>query len=278
LYGNATIRRRPAFLNGEYRDTGWWSYFPYALLVKTPVTLLCMALAGLVLCVRRTDWAHLVLTPGLFLAVAMAGPIQIGLRHVLVVYPFMLLLAGAAAAALVAHVRSRWLVAIVVLAAVELASAGPHYLAFGNLFVGGPARLHEHLLDSNLDWGQDLKALGNFMRERAIERVNLCYFGTADPEYYGIHCTHLPGAPFFAESEARLPELPGFVAVSATHLHGAQFIPSWRGFYAPLLARQPEAVLGHSIYVYWVEAPWWDPAVFGGGYPPPASVPALPMD
>ena len=133
----------------------------------------------------------------------------------------------------------------------------PHYLAFFNRFVGGPRHGQEYLVDSSLDWGQDLKGLKRWMDKNNVQHINLSYFGTADPGYYKINCTHLPGAPFFAEQFVKGPELPGYVAVSATNLRGVYFDERWRDFYKPLLEMEPVAVIGYSIYVYRVERPWW---------------------
>ena len=94
------------------------------------------------------------------------------------------------------------------------------------------------------------------MGENDVARINLSYFGTANPAYYGIDCTHLPGAPFFVP-KPKMPDLPGYVAISVTNLHGVYFTPRMREFYAPLIDRQPVTTIGHSIHVYWVEEPWW---------------------
>ena len=142
-------------------------------------------------------------------------------------------------------------------AVIEFALVCPHYLAFFNQFAGGPQNGHKYLIDSNLDWGQDLKGLKRWMDEHDVRHINLSYFGTADAAYYGIDCTHLPGAPFFDEKLIGSPRLPGYVAVSVTNLRGLYFSESARDLYKPLLDTKPAAVIGYSIYVYWVDRPWW---------------------
>ena len=89
-----------------------------------------------------------------------------------------------------------------------------------------------------------------------MERINLSYFGTALPAYYGIECDYLPGSPFFV-ARPKMPQLPGWVAVSVTNLHAVYLGPDERRFYAPLLEREPDATIGHSIHVYRIEEPWW---------------------
>jgi tetratricopeptide (TPR) repeat protein len=91
-----------------------------------------------------------------------------------------------------------------------------------------------------------------------VTDVNLAYFGTADPAYYGIDYTPLPAATpsFVLSSIARpweKPKLPGYVAVGATVLSGVYLEPRWRLFYQNLRQENPVAVLGNSVYVYWLE-------------------------
>ena len=62
----------------------------------------------------------------------------------------------------------------------------PHYLSFFNILAGGPKNGHNYLIDSNIDWGQDLVLLKEYMDKKGIETVNLAYFGRVDPSIYGI--------------------------------------------------------------------------------------------
>ncbi len=259
----AKAQKRGGFLAGRYRTEGWWYYFPFAFLIKTPVPIIGLFLAGLFLCRTRrgnflNDDLYAWLTILGFLGPAMTAKLNIGLRHILPVYPFVLLVAGKTVAELW-NAKRRMLQgllgALCLLAVVEVAWVYPHYLAFFNWFVGGPRHGYEYLVDSSLDWGQDLKGLKRWMDENNVRHINLSYFGTADPAYYKIDCTYLLGAPFFAEQSVKPPQLPGFIAVSATNLRGPYFVERWRGYYAPLLEMEPVAVIGYSIYVYRVEQP-----------------------
>jgi hypothetical protein len=248
-----------------YSLTGWWYFFPFAFLIKTPVSIILLFLGGLTLCVARParffqDDLYMLLPIVGFLGPAMTAKLNVGLRHILPIYPFVLLVAAKAAAELWNSQRrpvQGLLGGLYLFAFVEVALVYPHYLAFFNRFVGGPRNGYEYLLDSNLDWGQDLKGLKAWMDRNHVSHINLSYFGTAAPSYYKIDCTHLPGAPFFAEDRVGSPQLPGYVAVSATNLRGVYFNRAWREFYAPLLRIKPAAVIGYSIYVYPVQQPWW---------------------
>jgi hypothetical protein len=263
LLGQVKAQKRSGFLAGSYSLDGWWYFFPLAFLIKTPISLILLLLAGLVLCVVRwrrfLDRGLYALLPLLtFLATAMMMKLNIGVRHILPIQPFVLLLAGTAVAELCASrvkpFRLLW-GAVCLMAIAEFAWICPHYLAFFNQFVGGPRNGHKYLVDSNLDWGQDLKGLKDWMDGHGVEHINLSYFGTADPAYYKIDCTYLPGGPFFADRLVKSPDLPGYVAVSVTNLRGVYFAETSRSIYHKLLLADPVAIIGYSIYVYRLQAP-----------------------
>jgi hypothetical protein len=198
LFGQARAQQRPAYLGGSVRAGGWWFYFPAAFLIKTPLLVLALAAGGLAYLVGRwkRTWPtllFLVLPAAAFLATSMTASINIGLRHILPVYPFVLLATGSAFAWLMERKRL-WLAgAVLGVALLESLSVYPDPLTFFNRLVGGPVHGHEYLVDSNLDWGQDLAGLKRWMDREGVDHVNLSYFGTADPAYYGIACTHLTG-------------------------------------------------------------------------------------
>ena len=267
LYANTSVRQLPGFLAGRISDDGWWSYFPMAFLLKTPTALILIVAAGAVTLYRRRrmlalhDVAFVVLPIVVFMGAAMWSGINVGLRHILPVYPFAILLAGLAGAELVRFpkvLRITALAAVAIVWAGEYSAAYPHTLTFFNYAAGGPNNGYHYLSDSNLGWGQSLKPLKTWMERHRVTHVNLAYFGQADPAYYGINCTHLPGAPSFATELIARPKLPGYVAISATTLTGVYAPPWWRLFYAAFRDLQPVAIIGNSIRVYWVDD-WPEP-------------------
>ena len=136
--------------------------------------------------------------------------------------------------------------------AVDAAMAHPHYIAYFNQLIGDPDSAIDYLADSNLDWGQELRHLDDYLRDESIGGVYLSYFGNADPEAYGIR--YLP--VYFKTSRERRgdPSLDlrgesrALLAVSATHLQGV-YQPGPEAF-AWLTTRQPEAILGRSVFLF----------------------------
>jgi hypothetical protein len=257
---------RSTFLAGRLSEDGFPYYFLATFLFKTPIPLL--VLAGLaVLRIPRLPprmaafiWAPVAIYVGL----TVGRGLQIGHRHLLPVLPFLLVAAGEAAAAL-----ARWRrpvgVALVGLLGAWYALGTlrnhPHHLAYFNEIAGGPANGWTLLVDSNLDWGQDLKRLKTWMTERGVGKVKLSYFGSADPAYYGIDCERLPG--YSAPHPPRVTReiRPGdVVAVSATNLQGVYLDPEDRGLMERLRRLEPVGRAGHSILIYRPDFVWPPPA------------------
>jgi hypothetical protein len=260
---------RPAFLMGEYSETGWHRYFLMTFALKTPLPLLVLGLAALILAVRaggpdRRAWLFVWLPFALYFTMAMTRSINIGHRHLLPIYPFLFVAVGACVRAVAEAVRNRRrglalgaLAALVGWYAIGTLRLHPHYLAYFNELAGGPANGYRYLVDSNLDWGQDLIGLRDFMKRTGVPRLKLLYFGTADPAYYGVSCDRLPGyqppPPSTLVHEVRPGDL---VAVSATHLQGLYLEPPVRALAEKLRAQRPLAVIGYALFVYRAEFVW----------------------
>ena len=259
---------RPAFLMGEYGETGWRHYFLVTFAVKTPIPLLLLGAAGLGLAVRgAAGWRResFVWVPfTLYFLMAVSRTINIGHRHLLPVYPFLFVAAGRAAAWLwnrgpASRLRAGRAAVVALLGwyAAGTLRVHPHYLAYFNELAGGPANGYKYLVDSNLDWGQDLIGLRVYMEKNAVPRLKLLYFGTADPGYYGIACDRLPGYQPPPPSTLVREVNPGdIVAVSATHLQGVYLDPEVRALTEKLRARRPLAVIGHTIFIYRADFAW----------------------
>lgn len=255
---SATTQVNAGFLAGRYSADGWWYYFPVAFLIKTPIALLALFAGGLVAFLRRRSRLGLVnesfvLIPlAAYLAFAMASGFNIGIRHILPIYPFVILIATAAVASLATVRAGRVAVAgLAVAGVVEFAGVYPYTLTFFNQLVGGPDNGYRYLTDSNLSWGQSLKALKRWLDEHGVDRINLAYFGQADPAYYGVHATYLPGGEF--DDRLEKPALPGYVAISPTILSGVYATPALRLFYQPFRDLEPVAIVANSLRIYRVD-------------------------
>ena len=258
LYGLAytldSANARGAFLLGEISTTGFWYYFPVAMAVKTPLAILAATVTALVLALinrgrrglRRQGWAAVCLSIPvvLYLLVALRSNLNIGLRHVLPVYPLVYI------AIAVTLRRYRWAtMSVVLVLAVESLSVYPNYIPYFNVAAGGSRGGIRVLCDSNLDWGQDLKALAAWQQDHPDKLLYLSYFGTADPSAYGIKYVNC-GAGYIFQLDKYMPGKPGVIAVSATHLQGMYIPPDLQWFYRALRTQQPIDVLGGTIYLY----------------------------
>ncbi|MEM7334634.1 MAG: phospholipid carrier-dependent glycosyltransferase [Chloroflexota bacterium] len=268
--GGRLQKSTPAFMLGNYSDSGWWSYFLVAFGVKTPLATLLLIGMGLFLTGRRWigekktavslfDTAAL-LVPSLgFFAIALTTDINLGYRQILPVVPFLIIWAVRELT-----ISNRPITQSpnhpIILTLFLLFTAVfnfPHYLPFFNIFAGGPSNGYRTLVDSNIDWGQDLPLLKEWMDENGVSRVWLSYFGEARPDYYGINYVGLDSFPprlMHPDTRPFYPEQPaaGIYAISATTLQGVHFANHEQFVY--FQAQAPIAKLGHSIFLYLVEA------------------------
>jgi hypothetical protein len=268
LYGLSAVAEHNAgghnsYLLGMRSETGWWYYFPVVFAVKSTMAALAAALlllaAGLWQAWRR-EWISpmalgLALPPLLYFVFSMTSGINIGMRHILPVYPFLYV---GLAAWLASPPRRRAgvyvLAALTALQIGECARITPDYLAFFNELAGGPGRGPEYLVDSNIDWGQDVKKLGLWLDAHAgNRRARVYYFGNAQMRYYGIDEMGYP-KPLDRKGWEEIDE---FCVANVTPLEGV-YVPL--NDLAPLRLREPVAKIGWSMYVYDLRKPKSAPA------------------
>ena len=267
LYTHASTQVRDSYLMGQFSATGWWYYFPVAMVIKTPLpTLAAMTLSACwgILLLRRSrpspEFIWTAICPLVFiliyLALAVRTNLNIGMRHMLPIYPPMAVLCGLAAAQGWSLGR-RWLragiVVLPVLLAIVAVRAWPNYIPYMNALAGDDVgRLH-WLGDSNLDWGQDLQTLAQWRATHPEGVLYFCYFGNVDPERYEIAYEPIVGTLHPRDREvlayARMTQT-GYVAVSASQLQGIYLPPADRAFFRRLLRTPPVAVIGGSIFVW----------------------------
>jgi 4-amino-4-deoxy-L-arabinose transferase-like glycosyltransferase len=240
-------------LLGERIRQGRWYFFPVALAVKTPVPFLLLAVFGTVALARSAAagrrWAEAapVAASVAILIAALPSNITIGVRHVLPIYGPLAVLAGAGARALWLR-RSMFPFGAVIVVAligwqlVESARADGQFLSYFNQLAGAhPERV---LIDSDLDWGQDLDHLADTLRARGIKKVAVSIYTKADLEQHGL--------PEFTELEPNTP-VTGWVAISAFRLYLGYLGDSPFDDFAWLRRYSPVATIGNSIYLYHIE-------------------------
>lgn len=265
LYGQAYVlkhsQKRWAFLDGSYSEEGWWWFFPYSFLLKTsPWLFVVVALAIAAAAASRPSpskkrpienpWrssfyrtAPLWVLLGVYWVTAVTSSINIGHRHILVTYPALFILCGGAVWWFEKGRKSAWawLLGVSLLGyAAEAVWAWPHYLAYFNPLSGGSAQGYRRLVDSSLDWGQDLPGLRNWLESRGLNDpsgtpVYLSYFGTGSPAWHGIKARRLQGYIDIDLHEPRpVVELRGgYYCVSASMLAMVLSEPRgpWSTFY-----------------------------------------------
>jgi hypothetical protein len=256
--GLAALRGKEAnghkgYLLGQIRLTGWWYFFPVALVVKTTLPFLFLIVAG-IFYLGKSAWLERnwiagapVIAALALLLVSMPSHINIGLRHILPIYPLLALIGGVSACRLWNNAKPKHigLAIVLILLAWHVTSsirAHPDYLAYFNEVAGQhPERI---LIDSDLDWGQDLLRLSPALKQRHVEEVSIAYAGSPELD---LHQFGLP--PF----RVLAPHQPtsGWIAISLLRLKiGGLGFPD-DGFWW-LEAYKPVCLVGQSIRLYYV--------------------------
>jgi hypothetical protein len=265
LYGLAdvgiTAEFSRTYLLGTIYPHGKWFYFPVAFAIKSTITLLLLLLlVPIMIAVRRNafqrELVFLTLPAAIYLVVGMTSGMNIGIRHILPIYPFLVILAGWAAWQLIKF-RRYCVYAIGVLFLFDIVSSVrsfPVYLAYSNELWGGPANTYKYLTDSNVDWGQQLKAVKKYLDGRHVDHCWFAYFAevVADPVYYGIPCKPLTTiASVWLQPSIDIPAtIDGPVLISAGVLSGYEFGPGSLNPYDQFQRIRPTAVIEHGVFVY----------------------------
>lgn len=259
IFSSATL---PTVIFGKYYPSAQWFYFPAVFLVKSTLAflLLCCAVPfGIAVAGGkfRRETLFLVIPAGFYLLVAMSSRINYGVRHLLPMFPFLIILVSVAAWNLGA--RHRAIAAIVAILVVGHAASSlcafPNYIPYSNELWGGPAKTHEILADSNVDWGQGLVAMKQYIDQHQVKNCWFAYFGAliVDVSYYGIPCKPLPTAfsdLIQMQTPAVPPRVDGPVFFSATEITRTFWKADWVNPYDAFQRIPPTALIADSILVY----------------------------
>jgi 4-amino-4-deoxy-L-arabinose transferase-like glycosyltransferase len=267
LFGFADVAITPqhfsSYLFGKVYPHGRWFYFPAAFLIKSTIgVLLLLLFFPVAIALQRTsqrrEFLFLAVPAAVYFLAAMGSDFNIGIRHILPIYPFLLILAAYAAWSLghssFGRSGNAWIYvvsALVLFHIVSSAHAFPNYLPYANEIWGGPANTYKFLTDSNVDWGQQLKLTKKYLDERGIQDCWFDYFGrmAADPGYYQIPCKTLPqrlGPPV----ENMPARIAGTVLISATELSPAVWGPGDLNPYARFRELRPDDKIADGVFVF----------------------------
>jgi hypothetical protein len=246
-----------SFLMGEHSMEGWWNYYLIAFIIKNPLALL------LILILTITFWkrnSHTEIEDHLCIWVPMImyliyfsffTDIPIGVRYILPVFPLIFIAAGSLVTNPIINKKTGKLVVTILAFAYLLPTflVYPNYFSYFNIIAGGPENGHKWLIDSNLDWGQDLPGLKKYMDRKGIEEIKLGYFGRVDPELYGIKYTVSNG-----ELE------PGIHAISINYLVGYPYfilknnpkglINVDLDYFKKFRTLKPVDIINNTIYIF----------------------------
>ena len=264
LFGLVDVRKVsntvPAFLLGKIYTHGVWFYFPIALAIKCTLgEMLLLAIAVWMAAsgkIRQPREVFFLLSPAaVYLAVAMTTRLDIGIRHVLPIFAFLLVFAAAGAVKLAGRSRAGG-IAIAVLLLWHVCSSVrcfPNYMPYANELWGGPSQIHRYLSDSSSEWGQQLKAVKAYLDANHVRQCWFAYWlaPAALLSYYGIPCHLLPVSSTVDKFDLDVPEsIEGPVLISYSELYGTGFLTSARDPYKALVDRKPDAVIMNGVAVY----------------------------
>ena len=242
------------YLMGEHSTTGWWYYFILAFLMKTPISMIIFIILSICLSRNLVKFRsmldeYFLIIPIFWILIYFSffNKINIGLRYILPIYPFLFIYVSKIVnMKFLTRLENKIYMFILILLCgwyfYSSISIYPHYLAYFNELVGGPDNGYKYLIDSNIDWGQDMKGLKNYLYINNITEVKLSPYrkvaGEVTPECYRI---------FYKPLRCGIPST-GLIAVSVNDLVGLteerSKCFSWLRKYKPIKK------IGYSIFIY----------------------------
>jgi 4-amino-4-deoxy-L-arabinose transferase-like glycosyltransferase len=252
----AANSRNTVILNRLY-PTGQWFYFPLAFVVKSSVALLLLLPVGLFALAlekkKRRELLFLLVPAVSYFAICLTSGMNIGVRHLLPVYPFFMVIAAAGSTLLAA--RFRWfgivLAGILLFHAITPLRIAPYYMAFSNDFAGGLNETHNYMRDAGVDYGQSLRLPAEYIKQNNIAPENCWFAGRGN--YVMVKafspCRILPTGMTRIVGEMMVEPVPpvieGTIFVSANELP-----PRGGPEYSPMTESKPVAILGGAVLVY----------------------------
>jgi len=270
---------------GQVSGKSWRYYFPVVYLLKIPLAFHILSLIALIYILfilinsitskklLSLIWSFIknhfsefsmVLFIASYWYISITGNLNIGIRHILPTIPFIYILVSLSIKHLIDNknlnekVKKLFLILfpfILIFYALPAFITFPNYISYFNVLAGGPKQGYKYVVDSNYDWGQDLKRLNKWVNENKVSKIYVDYFGGADVKYY-LKDKYQPWDGGL-KTQKDFPK-GNYLAVSATFLQGGRGKPakdyhSPTGYYDWLNNYKPIARAGNSIFIYFIK-------------------------
>ncbi len=275
-----TMWGNTAYFLGEMSADSWWHYFPLLYLLKIPLAFHFLTLIALAIFLfrlkklrknkelydkmRQRFWIPaLMIWIAVYWISTLVGNLNIGIRHLLPIFPFMYILVvyalcrgfRAITVKNLRHVTAGGLSFLFLWYVLSSLSTFPHYIPYYNKLAGGAENGYKIAVDSNYDWGQDFYRLLDFVEKNNIEKISIDYFGGEDPQYW-LGEKYEPLEPRKIRDKQKPAQ--GWLAVSINQMKGGTAAPAEgfdqeTGYYHWLLEHDPVARAGYSIFIYYIE-------------------------
>jgi hypothetical protein len=258
---------RSAFLAGNYSTVGWKHYFLFVFLIKTSIPVLLFLLLsfvnsrGVIYHARFgkvNNMMFLLIPAVLYFIIASFSKVQIGQRHIMPVYPFLIVWVSGVASDIKKKTTSKtnYLVVtgcllLVIWHIFSCLKIHPWHISYFNEFAGKSG--YKYLTDSNIDWGQGLKEMGKWFKRQKIKGVHFCYFGTGDPHYYGVRYIPVGFIDNLTVEERAGDDITFldddiFFAISVTNLQATYY--AGKDVFKWLKVYEPDKIIADSIFIY----------------------------
>ncbi len=273
VLGHASVGHDlPQYLLGNFQYQGWSWYFPFAMLIKTQLGLIIYSLLALLLytfsLIKSTTKKQMMSYSAIIICISLLtlslaflpSKLNIGIRHILPLYPFIILavthLASYAYTRLAHHGLKRYVPLLcavaITISVVDVVRIYPHFLSYFNNLIYTPDNGHHAIIDSNIDWGQDLKRLSLWYKEHRVQPLYVDYFGGA---YLSEYFSPQDNVQSWSVDKG-FPKT-GYLAVSVQYMYQSLFFAGMKKSpysYQALLNQEPALKIGYSIYIYDIRA------------------------
>jgi 4-amino-4-deoxy-L-arabinose transferase-like glycosyltransferase len=250
---------RPMYLLGQVYAEGKWFFFPLVFLMKSTLPFLLL-LAALPLAARKIaaprELVFMILPPVFYLAVSIFSGMNLGVRHILPIFPFLIVLAALCAIHYSDRFRFAFIVTMILLLGHAASSlrAYPNYLTYSNEIVGSSGKTYQVMSGSDVDWGQGLIQTSSYLSERGITDCWFAYMVLGiDPSKYGVPCRLLPAGLGFINGlvpPTPPPVINGTILISANEATGRNWGPGEINPYQQFLDQVPNDIIANSILVF----------------------------